>query len=433
MQHQQGIEVVWLAAIAQLTRGQSEIVLSLDMMGPVGADGIAAIRDRYSALLKAPVNVVYESSAIRFIGPSMTDLAGIVLQGSPSAISDAGFASLSVSIERSSSSKPAKKAIAKIPRPPNAFIMYRQHHHPLVKAAFPNIHNNQISVILGNQWKNEKQEVKHEYKKKAQQVKQKHFEDHPDYQYQPRKPSEKKKRMTKRKAAALADATSAFASTSATSSLAVVPASATSTTTEEQDVSEILPEFQISEDGMWLTHDMSLTDDASFLEMIQNYNAAHPALPAAAPNYAAAHSTKFTVEAGADHVYHQHLINYDNLTKRAEAQHAQLAKEYADDQWYSMSSNVSGATSNNMNESGGLSTTLGSFDMRYEAFIEMAANAENDRMDGLMYEARQGEFNEQLGIDNSKSSNLVGSIEGSSPRPCSPLDDSFHTLFTAHK
>ena len=32
----------------------------------------------------------------------------------------------------------------KVARPPNAFILYRQHHHPLVKAAHPELHNNQI-------------------------------------------------------------------------------------------------------------------------------------------------------------------------------------------------------------------------------------------------------------------------------------------------
>ena len=38
----------------------------------------------------------------------------------------------------------------------------------------------------------------------AEKIKAKHFEEHPDYQYQPRKPAEKKRRMTRRKAAALA-------------------------------------------------------------------------------------------------------------------------------------------------------------------------------------------------------------------------------------
>lgn len=33
---------------------------------------------------------------------------------------------------------------AKLPRPPNSFILYRQHHHPLLKETQPNLHNNEI-------------------------------------------------------------------------------------------------------------------------------------------------------------------------------------------------------------------------------------------------------------------------------------------------
>ena len=42
--------------------------------------------------------------------------------------------------------KPKAKALKedKVARPPNAFILYRQHHHPLVKAGHPRLHNNQI-------------------------------------------------------------------------------------------------------------------------------------------------------------------------------------------------------------------------------------------------------------------------------------------------
>ena len=32
----------------------------------------------------------------------------------------------------------------KVARPPNAFILYRQHHHPLIKSSDPGLHNNQI-------------------------------------------------------------------------------------------------------------------------------------------------------------------------------------------------------------------------------------------------------------------------------------------------
>jgi hypothetical protein len=48
--------------------------------------------------------------------------------------------------EKKSNKKDEKKA--KIPRPPNAFILYRQHYHPIIKDASPGIHNNVICMYL---------------------------------------------------------------------------------------------------------------------------------------------------------------------------------------------------------------------------------------------------------------------------------------------
>jgi hypothetical protein len=38
----------------------------------------------------------------------------------------------------------------KVPRPPNAFILYRQHHHPKVKEAYPDFSNNDICKLLAS-------------------------------------------------------------------------------------------------------------------------------------------------------------------------------------------------------------------------------------------------------------------------------------------
>lgn len=92
---------------------------------------------------------------------------------------------------------PGKKS--KVPRPPNAFILYRQTHHPILKAEQPLLSNNQISVILGKQWKAEVEEVKDKFRFMADALKTKHAAENPGYQYAPRKPSEKKRRMTARK------------------------------------------------------------------------------------------------------------------------------------------------------------------------------------------------------------------------------------------
>ena len=43
-----------------------------------------------------------------------------------------------------------KVAPVKLPRPPNSFILYRQRHHPDIKAEHPELHNNEIckSMII---------------------------------------------------------------------------------------------------------------------------------------------------------------------------------------------------------------------------------------------------------------------------------------------
>lgn len=51
-------------------------------------------------------------------------------------------------------------------------------------------------------WKDENEEVKATWKAKADEAKKQHLQRSPGYSYQPRKPSEKKRRMTKRKMAA---------------------------------------------------------------------------------------------------------------------------------------------------------------------------------------------------------------------------------------
>lgn len=119
---------------------------------------------------------------------------------------------IAVEPENKTSGKKGSGKKAKIPRPPNAFILYRQHYHPIIKEAHPEFHNNDICMIslslsivdkmlmilavtLGKQWNNEPEHVKAHFKALANEAKRKHAEDYPDYQYSPRKPSEKKRRI----------------------------------------------------------------------------------------------------------------------------------------------------------------------------------------------------------------------------------------------
>nr|BAC66503.1 MAT1-2-1 [Cordyceps tenuipes] len=82
----------------------------------------------------------------------------------------------------------------KIPRPPNAYILYRRDRHTLVKQSEPHLSNNEVSQVLGKAWNAEPPEVRQRYKEMSEKIKKALLERHPQYQYQPRKPSERKRR-----------------------------------------------------------------------------------------------------------------------------------------------------------------------------------------------------------------------------------------------
>ncbi|KAL2157815.1 hypothetical protein VTH06DRAFT_5084 [Thermothelomyces fergusii] len=75
----------------------------------------------------------------------------------------------------------------KIPRPRNAFILYRQHHQARVVQQNPGLANPEISKIIGEQWRAESEEAKNQWKLLAEEEKQRHQRQHPDYRYQPRR------------------------------------------------------------------------------------------------------------------------------------------------------------------------------------------------------------------------------------------------------
>ncbi|KAL5398804.1 hypothetical protein PMIN06_008433 [Paraphaeosphaeria minitans] len=75
----------------------------------------------------------------------------------------------------------------KIPRPRNVFILYRQHHQHAIAAANPGLPNPDISKIIGEQWKAESDSVKKVWQDLAQKEKDRHYEQYPDYRYQPRR------------------------------------------------------------------------------------------------------------------------------------------------------------------------------------------------------------------------------------------------------
>ncbi|PBP22005.1 AAA family ATPase Pontin, partial [Diplocarpon rosae] len=75
----------------------------------------------------------------------------------------------------------------KIPRPRNAFILYRQHYQAQVVAQHPGLANPEISKIIGEQWREQAPEVKSDWKRLAEEEKQRHQRQYPGYRYQPRR------------------------------------------------------------------------------------------------------------------------------------------------------------------------------------------------------------------------------------------------------
>jgi hypothetical protein len=61
------------------------------------------------------------------------------------------------------------------------------------------MHNNDISRKVGKEWKAQSGAVQAAYRARAERIKKQHAIDNPGYQYAPRKPGDKKRRMTKKK------------------------------------------------------------------------------------------------------------------------------------------------------------------------------------------------------------------------------------------
>ncbi|EME48770.1 hypothetical protein DOTSEDRAFT_67720 [Dothistroma septosporum NZE10] len=75
----------------------------------------------------------------------------------------------------------------KIPRPRNAFILYRQHHQANVISQHPGLANPEISKIIGEQWQNQPPEVKNKWKALAEEEKIRHQQQYPTYRYRPKR------------------------------------------------------------------------------------------------------------------------------------------------------------------------------------------------------------------------------------------------------
>ena len=133
--------------------------------------------------------------------------------------------------------------------------------------------------MIGRKWKAETEAVRNEYKSKAENAKRQHAIDHPGYQYQPRKPSEKKKRMTKTKVAKLKAQANAAMSPDAMKDLdemlaAAAPDKQITVDTFQAPYHQSLPNLQPSqEDNTHLTFDAT-SEDVLLANQLLAWNAA---------------------------------------------------------------------------------------------------------------------------------------------------------------
>ena len=106
----------------------------------------------------------------------------------------------------------------------------------------------------------------------AKQLKAKHQAEHPDYQYQPRKPSEKKRRMTQRKKAALAR----VAQEEPKSSNQITPTESEASTAAKEPLAPVpkLPK-RVGGNAMVELGAEDL-DDETIAAMLEQYNSAVP-------------------------------------------------------------------------------------------------------------------------------------------------------------
>ncbi|OCT48545.1 hypothetical protein CLCR_04128 [Cladophialophora carrionii] len=218
------IDVIWQMGVASFPSNNNELVIPQFMVVKLSKENFEDLKSRLSEhfgntpttgyldhsakVLRIRQAPELPAAAVGSAAMSSAESQCTTPQSETSTSSpteaEAHAATQSSSPERNADRKlrqPDKKT--KVTRPPNAFILYRTYYHPILLQSRPDLANNDISVMLGKQWKSESEEVKNEWKAKAAQVKKQHALENPGYQYAPRKPSEKKRRMTARKLAKL--------------------------------------------------------------------------------------------------------------------------------------------------------------------------------------------------------------------------------------